>query len=352
MFVLLLACRPATPEDDGIQQDSAWKFDSSPDSSSPEDPAEILISVADGQQVLRLRFSDGLASAPETVWAWDLREDFPGRDHRPHGLYVEGSTILVTCFDYFTDSFVVRLDRETGELVEVPRPSSGIAWAGDPSRDSLRSAHNTIVSEDGFLVSDTHNHRILAVNEDWEMDWELTQESIGSDPYLRQWWSNVNDVEQIELDGAPRLLASARGESFNHVLLFSPTERLRPRDPTWVPLWRWPEVNNPDTLLEPHNPRPIPGGFTIADSGNDRIRAFSWTGKALWSFPESACPESEFAIDWPRDALLISDQILLISDSRGDKLLAVDLSAGVCLDDSTVLWTLPDLGGPYQVESL
>jgi len=352
MIMLLLACRPANPEGSGLQKDSAWSFDTSWDSSGPDEPAEILLSVADGQQVLRLRFSDGLGSPPETVWAWDLAQDFPGRDHKPHGLSVEGTTILVTCFDYFTDTFVVRLDLATGELLDVPRPSPATAWAGDPSRDGLRAAHNAIRSEDGFLISDTHNHRILAVDEDWELRWALTQETIGADRYLRRWWSNINDVERIELDNEPRLLASARGDSFNHVLLFSPTEPLRPRDPTWVSLWRWPEVNDPDQLYEPHNPRPISGGFTIADSGNDRIRAFSWTGDDLWTFPDRGCPESDFPLDWPRDALLVTDRILLISDSRGDKLVAVDLGAGSCLDDSTVLWTLPNLGGPYQVERL
>ena len=67
---------------------------------------------------------------------------------------------------------------------------------------------------------------------------------------------------------------------------------------------------------------------------------------------ERGCPESEYDLDWPRDALLLSEDVLVIADSLGDKLMAVDIGATKCFNEATVLWTWTGLGGPYQVERL
>ena len=40
--------------------------------------------------------------------------------------------------------------------------------------------------------------------------------------------------------------------------------------------------------------------------------------------------------------------MLLIADSLGDKVLAMDLSAGSCVDADTLLWSM-DADGPYNL---
>ncbi len=348
LLTLLLACRPASSLTE-TEQDSSWVVDSlAKDSETGGDTAELgafdlLVSVADEQRVLRLHFADGFNQPPTTVWTWSLREDFPERDHKPHGLTVDGDTLLVTCFDYFTDAFVLRLDLLTGAVVNSPKGSGNLTWAGDPGREVLRAAHNTIRVDDQLLISDTHNHRVLALDSEGAFAWELNQETVGPDPYLRRWWSGINDVELV--DG--QLVVSARGDFFNHVLLFEPAQPLRPTDPPWRPVFRWPQVADDSKLLEAHNPRLIPGGFTVADSGNDRILALTWTGEEIWTLPGRGCPSNDLDLDWPRDGLMMGE-VLLIADSLGDKVVAMDTAAGPCLNADTVLWTM-DANGPYNL---
>ena len=354
MLLLALACRPATPDETAQRADSAWTWNESGGVETGATGApDLLLSIADGQEVVRLRFPDGdISTEPDVVWRWSLRDDFAGRDHKPHGLTVDGDSVLVTCFDYFTDSMVVRLSLATGELLGPPRGSGAVPWAGQPGASTLRAAHNTILNDDGFLISDTHHHRVLAVDSDWDTVWEINQQTIGGDRTLRQGFSNVNDVERVELDGEERLLVSTRAPTFNTVMLFTAVQPLVTGDPPWAPMWRWPTYPDRDVLLEPHNPRVVPGGFTVADSGNDRVRGVSWTGEALWTFPDRSCEASDWDLDWPRDVVQRSDGVLLIADTLGDKLIAVDPTRGACFSEDTVLWSLEDLGRPYQVEPL
>lgn len=354
MLLLSLACRPATPDETAQRADSAWTWSESGETgTSAAGAPDLLLSIADGQEVVRLTFPEGdIRTAPKVAWRWSLRDDFAGRDHKPHGLEVDGDSVLVTCFDYFTDSMVVRLSLENGELLGTPRGSGNLAWAGQPSADSLRSAHNALVYEDGFLLSDTHHHRVLAVDADWTALWEINQQTIGGDRTLRQGFSNVNDVELVVVEGQQRLMVSTRAPTFNTVMLFAPMEPVLEGDPPWTPSWRWPTYPDRDVLNEPHNPRVVAEGFTVADSGNDRVRGVSWTGEALWTFPDRGCEPSAWDLDWPRDVVQRDDGVLLIADTLGDKLIAVDPAEGGCFSDATVLWSLEDLGRPYQVEPL
>lgn len=355
-LILLLACRPAADVHDS-HTDSAWVYETgietkTDDSEEPLGAFDLLVSIADDQKVVRLHFPDGFDQEPEVVWTWSLRQSFPERNHKPHGMTVQGERVLVTCFDYFTDSFVVSLDAETGEQLGMPMGSGAVQWAGDPELEKTRAAHNVAVDGDTYLVSDTHNHRLLGLNADWSFAWELNQETLGSEAAMRFSFSGVNDVERVQVEGQDRLLVSARGDYWNHVMLFAPDTPIRPQDPPWKPTWRWPQNDDRGVLHEAHNPRVIDGGFTVADSGNDRVRAVSWVGEEIWTVPGRGCPESEYDLDWPRDALLLSEDVLVIADSLGDKLMAVDIGATKCFNEATVLWTWTGLGGPYQVERL
>ena len=309
---------------------------------------DMLFSLADDQKVGRLHFAEGSQGPPEIVWEWSLRGDFPNRNHKPHGMSVVGDKVVVTSFDYFTDAFVVTLDLATGELLETILPSENEPWAGEPGLTVLRAAHNMTPVGDGWALSDTHNHRVLGLDAQMEFAWEISQDTV-DDPYMSKWFSGPNDVETFDRVGETHLLVSARGDYFNHLLVFAPAEALRPLDPPWELTWRWPQEDDRALLFQNHNPHLVEDGLMVADSEHDRILIVNWEGEIAWEFPGADCPEG--ALDWPRDAMVAPDGALFISDTLGDQILAVKPGAE-CIDEDTVLWRWNGVHGPYQLELL
>ena len=272
----------------------------------------------------------------------------------PHGVMRDGEDLYIAMFDYEKDAAVVRLDLESGSLEQVLWEGNGESFGGVPTLEDSRFTHNAWWDGERLLVSDTGNHRVLAMDAAWKFQWAISQESSDDITNMRL-FSHPNHVMRFDLNGEPRLMVSARGNAFNHVMLYEPIETLRPNDPPWKMVWRFPEIDDPSVLHQNHNPRPFEdgSGFMVADSGNNRIRAFSWEREELWTFPEVGCQisDADYRFDWPRDAVLTPDGTLMVADSDRDRIVEVAVSG--CPRPSSWLWELeaPGIYGLLIIET-
>jgi hypothetical protein len=192
----------------------------------------------------------------------------------------------------------------------------------------------------------------LGVSRDWEPSWEISTETL-TDPYMRRFFSNPNDVELVQRDGVEHLMVSARGDNFNHVMLFAPATPERPGDPPWTLVFRYPEENNHALLHENHNPTALAdgSGFHVSDSANNRFLFITWEGEVTRQIPGPDCPAptGRAALDWPRDAAFTPEGTMLVADSRNDRLVEFDLSEDDCLTEDDVLWVRDGLEETYNL---
>ena len=336
LILLSLACRVTRGEAGLGETTEAAAFD-------------VLLSAADDLKVHRLHFGpDYREEGPTTLWTWQTTDDF-SHPHRPHGLSVSGDRVLVSLFDYETDAFNLALDLESGTLRETITTADGTPWGGLPEREGERSTHNIIADPaGGYIISDTHNHRISGLDESGVLKWELSQSTLWDKGYAQSSFANPNDVELVEIDGEPRLLVSCRGDKFNHVLWFKGREPLRPEDPPWELEGIFPEVDTPGVLRQNHNPRLLEDGtgFIVANSYHDRIEAFTWEGEPIWRFPNADCQDSD-SLSWPRGFDWTPSGTLLIADSRGNRLVEVDPTQD-CLDEG-LIWSMEGHNATYDV---
>lgn len=315
----------------------------------PGVPFDVLLSAANDLEVMRLRFEPGYREqGPSTVWLWHTQDDFV-HPHRPHGLSVDGDRVLVSLYDYNTDAFNLALDLETGEVVQTITTASAAPSGGLPERESERSTHNIIRAPGGgYILSDTHNHRVSGLNAEGVFQWELSQSTIWRAGYVQSRFANPNDVELVEVDGEPRLMVSTRGDQFNHILWFRPGQTVRPEDPPWELDFIFPERDTPTQMRQNHNPVVLEdgSGFVVANSYFDRIDAYDWEGTLIWRFPAADCEDTD-SLNWPRGFAWTPSGTLLIADSSGDRLIEVDLEAR-CLDEG-LLWSMDGVSATYDV---
>lgn len=355
-LLLATACRP---DKDPSADDSKGHVESTDDSIASDDSDsptqdlgfDLIYTAAEDQIVRRVRLPEGFELQDpanlEVVWDWHVRSAWPELSHKPHGLDLDGDRLIVAMLDYFSDAGVVELDVHTGALIHTLRAPQGTVWGGEPTPNNLRFTHNTVRDGDTYISSDTHNQRVLATDADWNMLWEINRET-SPDALLRSRFSQPNDVERVQIQGEERLLVSTRGDFCNFVLLYAPDEPLRPHDPPWRLVFRYPPEADAMALLENHNPRPMEdgSGFTVADSGHDRILGVSWEGELLWSLPDSSCESS--ILDWPRDAVYTPKGTLLVGDTLHDRIVELDPNIP-CPTESDILWQWSGINEPYQL---
>ncbi|MBK7757174.1 MAG: hypothetical protein IPI35_12395 [Deltaproteobacteria bacterium] len=316
---------------------------------------DLLASVTDLQQVLRLRLGpDARDADPDAVvvWTFHQSEIWGENPIKTHGLNLVDQTIYVGALDYFTEGVAYTLDVKTGALVEELYAPNNLKYGGEPTRTNTRATHNIIPWGDELISSDTHNNRVLGVSRAWEPRWEISTETL-TDPYMSGLFSNPNDVELILRDGVEHLMVSARGDNFNHVMLFEPAVPERDGDPPWSLVFRYPEHNDTTLLHQNHNPRALAdgSGFTVSDSGNNRILFITWDGEVTRQIPGPGCPapKARAALDWPRDAVFTPEGTMLVADSHNDRVVEFDLSEDDCLDEEDVLWARSGLVETYNL---
>lgn len=331
--------------------------DSTDDSGPAKDELgyDLLIGVTDLQQVLRLRLGPEAREAdPESVIVWTFDQSTIWGDNglKTHGLNLVDQTLYVGALDYFTEGAAYTLDVRTGALVEDLYAPTGVTYGGEPGRTNTRATHNIIPWGDQLISSDTHNNRVLGVTRDWEPAWEISTETL-TDAYMRSTFSNPNDVELIERDGVEHLMVSARGDNFNHVMLFEPAVPERVGDPPWSLVFRYPDRYDPDLLHENHNPTALAdgSGFYVSDSANNRFLFITWEGEVTRQIPAEGCPAptGRAALDWPRDLAFTPEGTMLVADSRNDRVVEFDLSDDDCLTEDDVLWARTGLAETYNL---
>ena len=348
---LIIACagddgakpdRDDTPTDDSKHAEETLGYD-------------LLVSVTNLQQVSRLRLGPGARDAdPDSVvvWTFNQTEIWGENAIKTHGLNLVDQTIYVGALDYFTDGVAYTLDVKTGALVEELYAPKNLKYGGEPTRTNTRATHNIIPWGDELISSDTHNNRVLSVSRAWEPRWEISAET-STDPTLRGLFCNPNDVELILRDGVEHLLVSARGDNFNHVMLFEPAVPERAGDPPWSLVFRYPDRNNTTLLHQNHNPTALAdgSGFYVSDSGNNRILFITWDGEVTRQIPGLDCPapKGRAALDWPRDAAFTPEGTLLVADSHNDRVVEFDLSEDDCLTEDDVLWVRSGLEETYNL---
>lgn len=355
-LLMAVACRP--DKDTSVDDSRPHTVDDSTESDDSDSPTnnlgfDLIFSAAEDQIVRRVRMPEGFTTtAPEdlqVVWEWHVQDAWPTLTHKPHGLTLDGDRLIVAVLDYFSDAGVVALDVHTGALIETLRAPQGVTWGGDPTPGGLRFTHNTVPDGGVYISSDTHNQRVLATDAAWNPLWEISRET-SQDAVLRSRFSQPNDVERVNIGGQERLLVSTRGDFCNFVLLYEPDTPLRPHDPPWRLVFRYPPEADAAKLLENHNPRPTDDGtgFTVADSGHDRILGISWAGERQWSLPDFACAAGSSVLDWPRDATLTPAGGLLVGDTLNDRIVLLDPSIP-CPTEDDIVWQWPALSEPYQL---
>jgi hypothetical protein len=297
---------------------------------------------------------DARAADPDSVVVWTFSQSslWPDSPLKTHGLNLVDQTIYVGAFDYFTEGGAYTLDVASGALLSEIYGPKGVQYGGEPTLVNTRSTHNVIPWGDGLISSDTHNHRVLGVTKDWERSWEISTETE-RDLYMRRRFNGPNDVELIQHKGVEHLMVSARGDNFNHVMLFEPATPERAGDPPWSLVFRYPELYDAALLHENHNPTALAdgSGFYVSDSANNRVLFVNWEGEVTRQIPGVDCPtpKGKAVLDWPRDAAFTPEGTLLISDSRNARIVEFDVREDDCVTEDDVLWERTELEQTYNL---
>ncbi|MBX0297188.1 aryl-sulfate sulfotransferase [Haloarcula nitratireducens] len=230
-----------------------------------------------------------------------------------------------------TRNGVERVNMTTGEVTSV---YSRIT----PGKHSTRWHDVDRISEDRLLVADIDRDRAYVVNTttelvEWSWDAQADYNTSSGGPYPSD-WTHLNDVEYVEIDGRPTVMASLRNQD---QVVFIDMERGLRED------WTLGEDGDHDTLYEQHNPDFIPaerGGpaVLVADSENGRVVEYQredgeWVQSWKWK---------DSRLTWVRDADRLPNGHTLMADSNGDRVLEVD-------ESGEVVWSA-DIGFPYEAE--
>ncbi|MFC6769196.1 arylsulfotransferase family protein [Natrinema soli] len=229
---------------------------------------------------------------------------------------------------------IERVDLETGDVEVVyerfDHKEAAAEWHDADRIDERHVLVADIVADLVFIV-DTETEIIEWL---WDAQSEFPLESGHSFPND---WTHINDVEYIE-DGrmAGRIMVSLRNQ--DRVVFLDREEGL-------LEGWTLGGENDANVLYEQHNPDFIPesrGGpaVLVADSENGQIEEFQredgeWNRSWLW--------EDE-RIQWPRDADRLPNGNTLITDTHGNRVMAVNESGDIVWEVESTL--------PYEAERL
>ncbi|MFX1344271.1 MAG: aryl-sulfate sulfotransferase [Promethearchaeota archaeon] len=247
-----------------------------------------------------LKIIDGMGNP---VWTWNTTINAADIEMLPNG--------NILAIDYGG------AQSADSEIWEINITSNEIVWnltivGGHPLNfthdvDYLGFDEN---GDETFLIADTSNNRVMECyrNGTIKWGWNATDhytygESAEGDPLLEGgWdWTHVNDADRLP-DGSTMI--SLR--NFDKVIIVNTTA-------TGDILWEYGEYGNYTLCNHIHNPLYTPQGtIIISDSENQRIIEVNRTTKEIiWEY----APTGDEALSWPRDADLLPNGHMLISDS-------------------------------------
>ncbi|QSW99317.1 aryl-sulfate sulfotransferase [Haloterrigena alkaliphila] len=229
---------------------------------------------------------------------------------------------------------IERVDLETGDVEIVyeryDHKETAAEWHDADRIDERHVVVADIVADQVFIV-DTETEVVEWL---WDAQSDFALESGHAFPND---WAHINDVEYVD-EGRHegRIMVSMRNQ--DQVVFLDREEGV-------VENWTLGSENEYEILHEQHNPDYIPesrGGpaIVVADSENGRVQEFQredgeWTRTWQWE---------DDRIQWPRDADRLPNGKTLITDTHGNRVLAVD-------ESGEVVWQVESTM-PYDAERL
>ncbi|MFW9877316.1 MAG: aryl-sulfate sulfotransferase, partial [Candidatus Thorarchaeota archaeon] len=235
------------------------------------------------------------------VWIWNTTINAADLEMLPNG--------NILAIDYggtqSADAEIWEINITTNEIVWNLTVVGGrpLNWTHDV--DYLGFDEN---GDETFLIADTSNNRVIECYRNGTIKWGWNATdlydygfSAEGDPLLEGgWdWTHLNDADRLP-DGTTMI--SLR--NFDKVIIVNSTGDL---------VWEYGEYGNYSLCWHQHNPEFTPQGtILIADSENQRIIEVNMTTKEIiWEY----APTGDDALSWPRDADILPNGNMLISDT-------------------------------------
>ncbi len=159
--------------------------------------------------------------------------------------------------------------------------------------------------EDIFLIADTSGNRVVEFYRNGTTKWAwyaIDHYTYGVPVLEMGWdWTHLNDADRLP-DGSTMICL----RNFDKIIIVNSTE-------TEELLWEYGEYGEHTYINHPHNPEYTPKGtILISDSENHRIIELNKTTKEIiWEYS----PTGDEYLGWPRDADILPNGNMLISDS-------------------------------------
>ncbi|MBD3188763.1 hypothetical protein GF325_18185 [Candidatus Bathyarchaeota archaeon] len=152
-----------------------------------------------------------------------------------------------------------------------------------------------------LLVADTLNDRVVEINPDGSVNWSWRVQDVMNPLDHGASTAYVNDADRLE-DG--RTIACLR--DLNMVVIVGENGDIE---------WSFGDPGDDSLLNRPHNPDMLENGnILICDSENARIVEINKNMEITWTFKPNISGDP--LLSWPRDADLVDDELLIVSDTR------------------------------------
>lgn len=229
-----------------------------------------------------------------------------------------------------------------------------------PVRSHVNSeAHDATVLPDGTIaVSDMEHERVAVVNQTGATVWQWNASSYYEAPAdpTRTDWLHINDVDYLGDDqflvsvrNANQLVIVKRGTGVISVINRDDTDT---NDASCQKRGQLRDTGgdgdvqcgDPAVLDHQHNPQYLgPTRILVADSGNDRVVELRKTEAGSWSVAWQLHSAGGVPFNWPRDADLLPNGNLLITDTFNNRVLEVTRNG-------TVVWSTSTRPIPYEAD--
>ncbi|PSP33523.1 hypothetical protein BRC64_03465 [Halobacteriales archaeon QH_10_67_22] len=206
------------------------------------------------------------------------------------------------------------------------------------------------VSDDEYVFVDMADERVVVVeNGTTAWQWNASQRyDAPPDPTARD-WLHINDVDVIDEDrflvsvrNANQLVVLERGEGVVEVV----NEDRGTSDESCLASGRLDDFDgaddgdvrcgDPSVISEQHNPQWLgPGAVMVADSGNDRVVELQRTEDGSWEPAWVLREAGGIELDWPRDADVLPNGNVLVTDSLNRRVFEVTREGRVVWSIST-----------------
>ncbi|MHA1684135.1 MAG: aryl-sulfate sulfotransferase [Promethearchaeota archaeon] len=224
-----------------------------------------------------------------------------------------------------------------GEVVEIT-PQGSIAWnVSSAGGVDFNWPHDADYLPNGnFLVADTLNDRVIEINRSGDVEWEWHVADSLNPTLFNNTPAYVNDADLL-----PGGIILTCLRDYNMIMEIDRSGNI---------LWSYGDFSNTSMLHGPHNPDKLENGnIMVCDSENGRIVEISPQKEIAWLYDPGS--EGGEGLGWPRDADVIDNSMVLISDSKKDGNGSNSLRL-VNITSKDVLWEFTTNGANYEADFL